>query len=206
LPNDFEPKSRAEQNIMARRPTCENCLSIDVRDWSRQHKLWPTAGFNESWTWNGEPAGSISVANEPGAILLNFVCQEDDTNDWKKISQRISVVWTGCAFGGGRPWLKCPVSGCSRRVAIVYLAATPLFACRSCHDLTYASQLEGPFGRQIHKARKIQAKLGGGTDLSDSFPGRPKGMHNRTYLRYRAAYDGAAAPDGCHTINDITLL
>lgn len=181
---------------MSRRPTCENCPSIDVRDWSRQHKLWPTAGFIESWTWNGEPAGGISVANEPGAIILNFVYQEDETNDRKNISQRIRVVWTGCAFGGGRPWLKCPVSACSRRVAIVYLARTPLFACRSCHDLTYASQLEDRVGRQIHKARKIQLKLGGGPDLSDPFPSRPKRMHHRTYLRYLAAYDSAAVLDG----------
>jgi hypothetical protein len=174
------------------RSTCENCPSIDVRRWSRQNKLWPTTGFSESWTFCGEPVGSIAVTNEPNTTVVSFAYWDDETNDWKTVSQTIRVVWTRCAFGGGRPWLRCPVPTCGRRVAIIYVAQTPLFACRKCHNLTYASQLELERGRLIHRARTIRMKLGGGPNLFDQFPARPKGMHNRTYLRQRAAYEVAA--------------
>jgi hypothetical protein len=124
------------------RVTCENCPSIDVRSWSRAGKLWPTTEFSESWTFEGRPIGSISVANEPNLVSFSFVYREDASSEWKKVSQRLRIIWSGCAFGGGRPWLQCPVHECGRRIAIVYLGRAPLFACRKCHDLAYATQFE----------------------------------------------------------------
>jgi hypothetical protein len=57
------------------------------------------------------------------------------------------------------------------------------FVCRRCNGLVYRCQQESPPYRLTRKARKIRAKIGGTTNLTDPFPSRPKGMHWMTYLR-----------------------
>ena len=74
---------------------------------------------------------------------------------------------------------------CGRRVAVLY-AAGDLFACRDCYGLAYTSQQESPRSRLISRSRKIRMRLGGGPDLLQPFPERPRGMHERTYMRLRA--------------------
>lgn len=52
---------------------------------------------------------------------------------------------TPCNFHGERRWLLCPT--CSRRVVKLYRPSLwHIFACRTCHDLTYRSS-------QQHDAR-----------------------------------------------------
>jgi len=103
-----------------------------------------------------------------------------------------SVTWTACHFGGHRPWFVCSIhsSGryCGRRVAVLYLA-DKLFACRRCYGLTYASQREALYLRDVDKAQKIRMRLGGSTVMSERFPDKPKGMHWRTYDRLRHRHD-----------------
>ena len=76
------------------------------------------------------------------------------------------------------------------RAAILYCAAE-LFACRRCYGLLYASQQQTALDRCLEQARKIRMRLGGGVDLLEPFPGRPKGMHRRTFLRLRARAEAA---------------
>jgi hypothetical protein len=198
LPNDFDLFFGPDWSgtMSGGRLTCENCPSIDVRQWSRLGKLWPTKGFEESWTVGDQPAGSVSVANEPNEIVLGFMYYDGAASEWKSVSSRLKVVWSRCTFGGGRPWLLCPLQTCGKRIAVAYLGRSPVFACRKCHDLAYATQFEPAGRRGIERARGIRMKLGGGPNLMDEFPGRPKGMHNRTYLRHKAAYAVAAARCG----------
>jgi hypothetical protein len=83
---------------------------------------------------------------------------------------------------------RCPVYSngqyCGRRVAVLY-AAGDLFACRHCYGLAYASQQESPRSRAINRSRKIRMRLGGGPDLLQPFPKKPRGMHQQTYMRIR---------------------
>ena len=58
-----------------------------------------------------------------------------------------------------------------------------LFACRTCHDLAYASQSEDFAGRKLLKAQRIRTKLNGNPSMFEPFPDKPKGMHWRTYWR-----------------------
>ncbi len=174
------------------RDTFESCPSLDIRLLSRRRKLWPSGSFIEPWVRAGDPVGSIRVSNGPNHILLGFCCLETSPVAWKHVDQNIRVVWTSCALGGGRPWFVCPVVGCGRRVALIYLSGLGVFACRKCHDLAYATQFEAVGRRGMERARRIRLKLGGGPNLCDPFPDRPRRMHRRTYARLSAAYELAA--------------
>jgi hypothetical protein len=58
--------------------------------------------------------------------------------------------------------------------------------------------------RGLRKAQKIRERLAGSIDIFDAFPERPKGMHRRTYDRFRLAHDVAKerALDGLGRILD----
>ena len=74
---------------------------------------------------------------------------------------------------------------------MVYLAGEHL-ACRRCLGLVYASQREPVRQRGLMKAQNIRTRLGGSPSMIEKFPNRPKGMHQTTFERLRAAHDQAA--------------
>jgi hypothetical protein len=178
------------------RDTCESCKSIDVRRWHRAKRLRAGQEFSWSWTCDGEPSGTIKVRAEPDAVVLIYRASGFLSAEWKSIEQRVPITWTNCRFGGRRPWFVCSVRAngqhCGRRVAVLY-AAGELFACRSCYNLAYASQQEDPMFRNLRMSQKIRMRLGGSPDLFGPFPERPRGMHQRTYLRLRAQAETAEA-------------
>jgi hypothetical protein len=170
------------------RTTCESCPSIDVREWQRKDLLRAGQDFSWSWRRGGEGAGNIIVRVEDAAVVLSYRSCCPGSSEWKSIQQRVPIRLTACHFGGVRPWFVCPAycNGryCGRRAAILYCAGE-LFACRRCHGLSYASQQQTALDRGIEQARKIRMRLGGGVDLLEPLPGKPKGMHRRTFLRLR---------------------
>jgi hypothetical protein len=174
------------------RTICENCRSIDVRRWHREGLLQAGQLFPYSWQYGEEPFGGIRVSTEADAAILMFRAKNWQDSDWKDVEQRVLITWTECHLGGRRPWFVCPVftNGrfCGRRVALLY-GAGELFACRHCYNLAYASQQEALRFRGLGKARKIRMRLGGGPNLLDKFPSKPRGMHWRTYDRLCHAYD-----------------
>ncbi len=174
-------------------PTCEMCPSIDVRRWRREGGLYPGQSFPCSWTHDGEPCASINVRIEPSSVLLSFQARSSESDQWQSVQQRVPVEWTECNFGGGRPWFRCTATAdgkyCGKRVAKLYLGGSAVFACRSCHRLVFASQVEPLRLRGLGKARKIRMALGGGPNILDDFPQKPKGMHSRTYTHLRSVYD-----------------
>ena len=177
------------------RRTCETCNSIDVRDWHRRGLLPVGPKFEWSWTRSGQPSGSIGVRSEGDAVILTYRFRDAGQAEWKRIEQHLPLEWTGCNFGGRRPWFCCPVYSdgkrCGRRVAILYRAG-PLFACRLCHWLAYECQRQNSRDRGLSTAKKIRRRLGGGPDMLEPFPQKPKRMHWRTYERLRARADGAS--------------
>jgi hypothetical protein len=97
-------------------------------------------------------------------------------------SQRITVVWTRCHFGGGRPWFIC--ERCNRRIGKLYNTEAAL-RCRRCLDLWYSSQRRGAKSRLYLQALKLRLRLNGIASLREPIPGRPKRMRKRTYDRLR---------------------
>ena len=67
----------------------------------------------------------------------------------------ISFVKSDCHLGGQRIRFKCPISTCKRPVAILYLK-DEIFACRTCHQLIYPSQLRGKFSLPIFKLERLE--------------------------------------------------
>jgi hypothetical protein len=109
----------------------------------------------------------------------------------------IPLSWTPCNFGGSRPWFDCPgvvnEVPCGRRVAKLYLKGR-YFLCRHCQDLGYSSQQEAQWHATLRRCQRIRQKLGGTANMTEPFPGKPKGMHLRTYLRL--AWEVRESPRG----------
>ena len=160
-----------------------------MRRWHREERLQAGQHFSYSWTYGGKPFGSIRVRTEEDAVVLVFSSRRSPDSEWKSVEQRVPITWTACHLGGRRAWFRCAVYSdgryCGRRVALLY-GAGELFACRRCYGLAYASQQETPMYRGVHRAQKIRMRLGGSPDLLQLFPKRPRGMHQRTYMRLRA--------------------
>jgi hypothetical protein len=189
---------------MRGREYCESCLFLDVRRLARLGQLRLSDPFEVSWQCAGKIIGTVEIASGADCIKLRFLLKEVQPGVCNEVNQTIPIVWSSCAFGGRRPWFLCPTinheGGCRARAAILYLGRTPLFACRKCHDLAYASQFESVGQRGIQRARYIRTKLGGGPNLLAKFPARPKGMHRQTYLRLRASYKKAAVRCGALSV------
>jgi hypothetical protein len=142
--------------------------------------------FTWSWTRHGKPLGSIDVRTAADAVVLTF----KGSSEGRAVEQRVPLMWTRCHLGGARPWFHCSASAggrpCGRRVAKLYLHNTPVFACRQCCGLAYASQREIPRHRAIRRAQEFRMRLGGSANLLEPFPERPRGMHRITYYRLSA--------------------
>jgi len=59
------------------------------------------------------------------------------------VPQQIRVSWTGCNYGGTRPWMHCP--HCQRRIARLFKGMGGYF-CRAC------------LGDPIYEAKEEAAK------------------------------------------------
>ena len=171
---------------------CDVHCSIDINDLRRSGIFFTAKVYSRSWARNGGSFGEVHVASAADEVLLLAkVPGLDSSKKREKTAQGVRVTWMPCKFGGRRPWFVCPVTSCGRKCAMLYLRGG-FFACRECHRLAYASQREPVRLRGLHKARKIRASLGGGANVFERFPDRPKGMHQATYRRLRAAHDRAA--------------
>jgi len=98
-------------------------------------------------------------------------------------SQSISVTWSWCHFGGGRPWFLCP--HCHRRCGKLYCNRGSYSACRVCYHLRYASKRRGAKSARWLQALRLRLRLGGKPSIAAPFPERPRGMHRKKYDRLR---------------------
>jgi len=177
----FDKKDRAE-----------DCRSLDVRRWQREGFLDPGRFFGWAWHREGREVSSISAAVLRGAVKLSYSIGLEGSKE--DIRYTVPLTWTPCNFGGSRPWFVCPgvVKGvsCGRRVAKLYLK-NRYFLCRYCHDLTYTSRQETGWYAALRRCQRIRQKLGASVNMTESFPNKPKGMHNRTYRRLFLEYKQA---------------
>lgn len=177
------------------RPKAEQFRRLDV---NRLHKAGALkAGYFGGWQWteDGQKVASIAVRAETGRLVLIYRVRPMG-GEWESIEEPIPIIETDCAYGGNRPWFRCPGvrngHRCGRRVGKLFLGQR-YFLCRHCLDLSYASQSEEPMHRHNRRANKIRVALGGEPGTWAAPPSKPKGMHWRTYWRKIDAIEEAEA-------------
>lgn len=161
--------------------TAESQHGIDIRWLKKQGRLRSGVGGTLSWSCRDEQTGAIRYRMEIDRMVLNYR-RRPHNGEWEDVEQVVLFDWTSCNYGGERTWFLCP--HCNRRVAILY-GVGKYFLCRHCYNLTYASQQVQRYERLMRKAQAIMEHLGGGADLWEPFPDKPKGMHWKTYHRLR---------------------
>jgi hypothetical protein len=165
-----------------KKTTTDECHSLDVRGLYRDGLLKPGTSFRSSWSRAGREIASVGALVYHERIVLSYRHHSTLGGEWEDVQEPISLEWTSCNFGGGRPWFVCPGVACGRRVAILY-GPGKYFLCRHCYDLRYESQREDKGHRALRRAQKIRQQLGGSANMMEPFPNRPKGMHHDTYMR-----------------------
>src|SRR5215204_1936764 len=169
-----------------KKTTIDECQRIDVRYLHREGLLKPGRWFSLRWSRAGRETGTIrgvvSRDDRPEQITLLYRYRSGPSGEWEDVQEPVPLSWTGCNFGGERPWFVCPGAGCGRRVAVLY-GPGKYFLCRHCYDLRYESQREDKMHRALRRAQKIWKHLGGSANMMEPFPEKPKGMHWNTYDR-----------------------
>jgi len=143
-------------------------------------------------------SGAVAIADvKPGLTFNAFIEGLGDYliitvhAGWGNIRQGVALTETPCHYGGIRKWYLCP--SCRRRCGVLYVG--PRIACRSCHDLVYASQYEAPRERMRRQLKKIRKAIGAGMEIEGPFNPPLQGMSAKRhralvekYLTLRAAY------------------
>lgn len=165
----------------ARACTDAMCV-LDVRSLRRAGLLTPGHGFTCQWVRGGEPFVTVGIRVEADRVVLeDRGAGAGDGGGREARCYPVSLDWTACRLGGKRPWWRCPVAGCNRRVAVLYGGS--LFACRHCHDLAYRSQREGDQARAVRRANRIRHRLGWEPGCLNPGAPKPSRMHWRTFRR-----------------------
>lgn len=160
--------------------------ALDVRRLQRDGLLKQGLSFNWKWSRNGEDIGNINIRTESDRIFLNYRTRSNG-GEWQPKDYPVRIEYTNCQFGGERAWFRCPVVGCSKRVAILYGGS--IFACRHCHLLTYQSQREHAGDRATRRADRIRDQLGWEPGILNGNGPKPKRMRRHTFERLQAQHD-----------------
>lgn len=163
--------------------TLDDVKRIDIRYMKRRGMLKAGWGGSLNWTRCGEPSGEINYLCYNDHLQLNFRYREHG-GDWQSMEQRITFDRTSCNYGGERLWFLCP--RCSKRVGLLCCDG-PLFLCRHCYQLPYASQQQGRMDRLIDQKHKLGEQLFEHYDYGEGW-GKKKGMHWKTYHCLHARY------------------
>lgn len=159
----------------------EDYRAIDVRRWQRAGHLVPWNCFDWQWQVTGKKVASINVKVETGRIRLLYHYRRHD-GDRERLDYPVQLQNTARHYGGERCWFICPIVGCGKRVALLYLGGK-YFACRHCYQLAYKSQREQENDHLRRKAERIQARLNWQPSIANRSGDKPKGMHWQTFWR-----------------------
>jgi hypothetical protein len=85
------------------------------------------------WRRNGEKFANIGYTLVGNILTLDYIKNKTD-----KAHYPVTLVTTAQPRGGLRYWFRCPLQGCGRMTAKLYLPNGALyFGCRQCYNLTY---------------------------------------------------------------------
>jgi hypothetical protein len=145
--------------------------SIDVRRLQRDGLLTPGQAFAWNWTRDGDTLASVLIRTEADRLTLDYRYRTEG-GDWHPLAYPVRLAWTPCTYGVRRAWFRCPAAGCGRRVALLYLGPSGIFACRHCYRLAYACEggpaLTGRYGGRIACGRGLDGNPALPSDLARS--------------------------------------
>lgn len=170
---------------MAKRST-QNMHPLDIRRIYRAGLLITGRTFEWQWTCGGHKVASISIRVGFNEVHLTYRTR-DHSRDWLDMSYAVPVTWTACNFGGQRPWWRCPIGGCGRRIAVLFGGS--VYACRHCQKVQYESTRETPADQACRRAGKLRKRLGWVAGIANGLGAKPKGMHQKTFARLQAMHD-----------------
>jgi hypothetical protein len=114
-----------------------------------------------SWTYMGEPSGSLTAQICTGSDGNNFYMELDyrtrswSEEEWRQMKYKVILQSTPCRYGGRRWWFICPNTHCRRRNSILYQSGD-YFVCRKCAHLKYASQEYSGKFNMLHNLYDIE--------------------------------------------------
>lgn len=171
-----------------KKATTEQLVSLDIREWKREGRLFAGARLGLQWTERNRGQIQLHISFHETCVHMVWT-NTAPTSDRAPVpfQQTAFIDWTPCNFGGERPWLLCPMRGCGARVAILYFAGA--FACRKCCDLAYESQRLPSVIRASSRTDRVRAKLGWKPGFLNGVEWKPKGMHWKTFGRLIRIYE-----------------
>lgn len=173
-------RGSGNRNNHPSRATCESLNVIDIRYLQRRGALVPGGVGRINWSVEDHVIGDVNYRVHETTLELSYRWQAGSADNWHEVVEHIPLEFTAQHLGGKRPWFTC--LGCCRRSACLY--AGSYFRCRKCQNLAYRSQSLAAASRALSTAQKVRTRLGGSGSLSDAFPSKPRGMHQRTYDRF----------------------
>jgi hypothetical protein len=112
----------------------------DRRFASRRAAFQPGAYGSLAWTRGEQKTGSISWRVAEKGVYLDYQITPPG-GESVAYNYLVSLTYTWLVSGGRRMWWVCPLVGCGRRCAVLYLPpGARYFGCRRCYDLAYRSQ------------------------------------------------------------------
>lgn len=160
--------------------------TLDVRYLQREGVLTPGRTSSLDWSRCASIIASIQITAKTDCVILRYRHQKFG-GDWQDMEYPVYLENTSCHLGGQRVWFRCPAHGCGKRVAILY--GGQIFACRYCHQLSYASTRESKDDRAARKADRIREKLGWGLGILNVNGTKSKGMHWKTFHRLQIKHN-----------------
>jgi hypothetical protein len=158
-----------------------DCRKLDVLELHHAGALKP--GLFGHINWPNQENGHICFSSEEDNFHFSYHGGYF-SNQAKQDRTIIPLVWTDCRYGNQRPYFRCPDPVCNRKVEHLY-SQGEAFLCRYCLNLAYPCQNENWGDRAARRANKARIKLGGTQGILTTFPMKPKGMHDQTYIRLR---------------------
>ncbi len=118
---------------------------------------------------NGKIEGSVNFEIFDNGIALD--------------NEFLSFGYTPSKYSRGvQTWFICPE--CKKRIFTAYLVN--YWSCKQCHNLNYASQHRWTPYRLLGNAQLLRIRLGGSPDITQPFPERPEGIHQKKYEQLKA--------------------
>lgn len=177
-----------------------DALRLDLKDLHRESVLLNWGVTTVTWSLGNGKNPSIAMRFDPDREVLSL---EYRIGNWKgerePITQQVPISFMDCTYGGCRPWFHCPA--CGRRCRVLWGA--PIFQCRSCLRILYASQNELTCDRARRRISILQRQLETDAFTDPTCIPRPRYMR---YDRYRRLIFELASQEALRSVSLMNLV